>query len=103
MKAFTLTFIVLLRLVAARHSIRDLSSAAALNRYDMYLHSFTPFQHTFGLQLTDGTRVHGHVRRYLPIHPDVKSRADVGRRGARAMVILTRATGGERFYASVLK
>lgn len=78
-------------------------SSANLNRYDMYLKSFRPQCHTFTLQLADGTRIHGHVRRYLPTHTHSEGRSDVGRRGARAMVLLTRATGGERFYSALLK
>mmetsp|Transcript_13871 Transcript_13871/g.19862 ORF Transcript_13871/g.19862 Transcript_13871/m.19862 type:complete len:873 (+) Transcript_13871:103-2721(+) len=80
-----------------------LSASQTLNRYDMYLYSFTASHHTFSIQIDDGTRVHGHVRRYLPLRSDVKTRADVGRRGSRAMILLTRVTGGERFYATVLK
>jgi len=78
-------------------------SSANLNRYDMYLKSFRPQSHTFTLQLSDGTRIHGHVRRYLPTHTHSMGRSDVGRRGARAMVLLTRATGGERFFSALLK
>ena len=78
-------------------------SSANLNRYDMYLKSFRPQCHTFTLQLADGTRIHGHVRRYLPTHTQSVGRSDVGRRGARAMVLLTRTTGGERFYSALLK
>ena len=49
------------------------------------------------------TRVHGHVRRYLQGDGDELERTDVGRRRPRAMVLLTRAVGGERFYSSLLK
>mmetsp|Transcript_17083 Transcript_17083/g.25078 ORF Transcript_17083/g.25078 Transcript_17083/m.25078 type:complete len:201 (+) Transcript_17083:111-713(+) len=76
---------------------------AGLNRYNIYLHAFAPQPHTIAIQLSDGTRMHGHVRRYLPSHANAKVRSDVGQRGARAMVLLTRATGGERFFSSVLK
>ena len=83
---------------------RGLALGANLTGNDVYLVDFAPHHHTFSLLLSDGTtRVHGHVRRYLPTHADSHSRADVGRRGPRAMVLLTRAVGGERFYASVLK
>jgi hypothetical protein len=83
---------------------RGLALGANLTGNDLYLVDFAPHHHTFSLLLSDGTtRVHGHVRRYLPPHADSHSRADVGRRGPRAMVLLTRAVGGERFYASVLK
>ena len=83
---------------------RGLALGANLTGNDVYLVDFAPHHHTFSLLLSDGTtRVHGHVRRYLPPHADSHSRADVGRRGPRAMVLLTRAVGGERFYASVLK
>ena len=76
---------------------------ANLNRHDIYLRSFRPDTHTFTLQLSGGTHVQGHVRRYLPGHSQAQGRADIGRRGARAMVLLTRATGGERFYNALLK
>ncbi|KAL9189789.1 hypothetical protein ACHAXT_009464, partial [Thalassiosira profunda] len=77
---------------------------AHLTKYDVYHVDFAGHHHTFSLLLSDGnTRVHGHVRRYLPPHADAAARMDVGRRRPRAMVLLTRAVGGERFYASVLK
>eukprot|EP00569_Conticribra_weissflogii_P015809 CAMPEP_0171411470 /NCGR_PEP_ID=MMETSP0880-20121228/30157_1 /TAXON_ID=67004 /ORGANISM="Thalassiosira weissflogii, Strain CCMP1336" /LENGTH=1269 /DNA_ID=CAMNT_0011928559 /DNA_START=137 /DNA_END=3946 /DNA_ORIENTATION=+ len=77
---------------------------ANLTKHDIYLVDFISHHHTFSMLLSDGkTRVHCHVRRYLPQHRDSLSRTDVGRRGPRAMVLVTRATGGERFYASVLK
>ena len=82
----------------------DSGGGGHLNRFDFYLQEFSSTQHTFALQLSDGiTRLHGHVLRYLPPRKDAKARSDVGRRGARAMVILTRATGGDRFYTSVLR
>lgn len=77
---------------------------ANLTKYDVYQLDFIVHHHTFSILLTDGrTRVHGHVRRYLPRHADSLARTDVGRRRPRAMVILTRAIGGERFYSSLLK
>ena len=83
---------------------RGQAVGANLTRHDVYLVDFGACHHTFSLLLSDGrTRVHGHVRRYLPPHADAVGRADVGRRRPRAMVLLTRAVGGERFYGSVLK
>ncbi|KAL7548414.1 hypothetical protein ACHAWF_011705 [Thalassiosira exigua] len=77
---------------------------AHLTRHDVYHVDFSVHHHTFALLLSDGTtRVHGHARRYLPAHGDSASRMDVGRRRPRAMILLTRAVGGERFYSSVLK
>ena len=77
---------------------------ANLSKHDVYLVDFIAVHHTFSILLSDRkTRVHGHVRRYLPPHGDAVSRTDVGRRRPRAMILLTRAMGGERFYASVLK
>lgn len=77
---------------------------ANLSKHDVYLVDFIAVHHTSSILLSDRkTRVHGHVRRYLPPHGDAVSRTDVGRRRPRAMVLLTRAMGGERFYASVLK
>ena len=82
------------------------NSGAGLNRHDLYL--LTPgspasCHHTFAMQLSTGARVYGHVRRYLPPNANAKARYDVGRRGIRASVVLTRGSGGERFYAAVLK
>ena len=81
-----------------------------LNKFDMYLQdylfshrSFGGAYHSFAMQLSSGHRVYGHVRRYLSHHIAAESRIDVGRRGVRAMVLLTRATGGENFYHSLLK
>lgn len=73
-----------------------------LNRYDVY--TTKGFQrHTFSLQLACGQRVHGHVRRYLPTHQQAAYRYDVGRRGVRALVLLTRASAGDSCYAAILK
>ena len=85
-------------------------SAANLNRHDIYFKEFYfsqrspgPSYHTFAMQLSSGDRVYGHVRRYLPQHLVAKGRCDVGRRCFRSMVILTRVSGGEKFYHSLLK
>jgi hypothetical protein len=75
-----------------------------LNRYDVYAMQNESFlQFTFSLQLQTGSRLHGHVRRYLPPHLTARTRYDVGRRGERALVVLTRATGADLLYASILK
>ena len=84
------------------------NSGAGLNRHDLYLlspGSPASCHHTFAMQLSTGARVYGHVRRYLPPNAAAGGggRYDVGRRGIRAAVILTRGSGGERFYAAVLK
>lgn len=77
---------------------------ANLTKYDVYQLDFFVHHHTFSMLLSDRkTRVHGHVRRYLPGHGDALERTDLGRRRPRAMVLLTRAVGGERFYSSLLK
>ena len=77
---------------------------ANLTKHDVYQLDFIVHHHTFSMLLSDGrTRVHGHVRRYLPTHNDALARTNVGRRRPRAMVVLTRALGGERFYSSLLK
>ena len=77
---------------------------ANLSKYDIYSVDFVVHHHTFSILLSDGrTRVHGHVRRYLPQHSDSSARTDVGRRRPRAMILITRAIGGERFYTSLLK
>jgi len=87
-----------------RLSSRGRTFGANLMKYDVYHVDFVVHHHTFSILLSDGkTRVHGHVRRYLPTHEDSVSRMDVGRRRPRAMILLTRAMGGERFYSSVLK
>ena len=83
---------------------RGRTFGANLSKHDIYSVDFVVHHHTFSLLLSDGrTRVHGHVRRYLPPHSDSSVRTDVGRRRPRAMILLTRAIGGERFYASLLK
>ena len=77
---------------------------AALNRFSQYAMQPKSFQnYTFSLQLHSGVRVHGFVRRYLPIHKTVQHRYDVGRRGERALVMLTRFSGGDSLYSSILK
>ena len=79
-------------------------TASPLNRHDRYAMQVPGFQQfTFTLQVQSGTRVFGHVRRYLPVHPRAPSRYDVGRRGERALVLLTRARGADRLYAAMLK
>ena len=76
----------------------------AMNRFSQYAMQPKTFMHyTFSLQLQSGVRIHGHVRRYHPIHPDVKSRYDIGRRGERALVIMTRTNGGDLVYSAILK
>ena len=78
--------------------------STALNRFSQYAMQPRTFQnYTFSMQLQSGIRLHGHVRRYLPIHPVAQHRYDVGRRGERALVIMTRFNGGDLVYASVLK
>jgi len=104
---------------------KDPNLGASLNKYDIYLqdyylsnssnykvksrqhnpycNTFGPSYHSFAMQLSSGDRVYGHVRRYFPHHPVARGRIDVGRRSLRAMVILTRANGGEKFYLALLK
>lgn len=78
--------------------------APPINRFDQYAMQPPAFQnYTFSLTLQSGMRVHGHVRRYLPCHLRSKGRYDIGRRGERALVILTRVTGADNLYASILK
>ena len=86
-----------------RKKLREKLFGVGLNRFDVYYDSFAASYHTFALQLRNGLRIHGHVRRYLPSHKNAHTRYDVGRRGIRALVLLTRAPGGERFYTSVLR
>jgi hypothetical protein len=77
---------------------------APLNRFSQYAMQPKTFQrYTFSLQLQSGVRLHGHVRRYLPIHAGAKARYDIGRRGERALVLLTRANGGDLVYSAILK
>jgi hypothetical protein len=83
---------------------QNVSRETALNRYSQYAMQPKTFQHyTFSLQLQSGVRVHGHVRRYLPCHNVAKTRHDVGRRGERALVVMTRASGGDLVYSAILK
>lgn len=78
--------------------------AASLNKYDQYAMQPKSFQNfTFSMQLSTGVRVYGHVRRYLPPHLVARTRYDVGRRGERALVMLTRATGADQLYSAILK
>ena len=74
---------------------------------DYYANATNQHHHTFSILLADNkTRVHGHVRRYLPCHCESRTRLDVGRRTYRVMILLTRARSGwgtERFYNCVLK
>ena len=75
-----------------------------LNRFSQYAMQPKAFQHyTFSLQLQSGVRMHGHVRKYLPSHSLAPTRYDVGRRGERALVILTRANGGDLVCSAILK
>lgn len=80
---------------------------ALLNKYDIY---FTQFalsksqQHIFSLQLSSGVRIKGYVLRYLPVHSSAKNRYDVGRRGVRALVLLTHSNYyGDCIYMSALR
>lgn len=86
--------------------------SAGYNRFDVYsaasnadasqrLDSSEHF--TFSLTDEHGNRIHGHVRRYLPCHLGVRSRYDVGRRGPRALVLLTKTTGADPLFAAMLK
>ena len=82
----------------------SVDAGAALNRYDVYAMQLPGFLHfTFSLQLQSGQRLHGHVRRYMPPHLTARTRYDVGRRGERALVLLTRQVGADALYAAVLK
>ena len=75
-----------------------------VNQFSQYAMQPKGFQHyTFSLQLQTGVRLHGHVRRYHPIHADAKSRYDIGRRGERALVVLTRNSGSDLVYSAILK
>jgi hypothetical protein len=80
------------------------SSDRLLNKYDIYAMQNESFkQFTFTLQLQSGQRLHGHVRRYLPPHLTARTRYDVGRRGERALIVLTRATGADLLFSAMLK
>jgi hypothetical protein len=80
------------------------ADVSTLNKYDVYaMQSKSFMSFTFSLQLSSGVRVHGHVRRYLPPHLGARTRYDVGRRGERALCILTRATGADALYSAMLK
>lgn len=75
-----------------------------LNKLDVYILGFRSGLHTFSIELADGeTKLYCHCLRYLPHHQHAKTRADVGRRGVRAMILLTRAVGGDSFFAALLK
>lgn len=98
----------------AKNSDGNISpNSPKLNKHDLYFKDYylsntnasgpDTAYHTFAMQLSSGQRVYGHVRRYLPHHSVAKTRIDVGRRCVRAMVLLTRAEGGENFYNALLK
>jgi hypothetical protein len=75
-----------------------------LNQYDVYAMQTTAAHFTFSWQLADGRRLHGHVRRYLPSHLSARTRYDVGRRGERALVLLTRhGTTTDALFPALLK
>lgn len=73
-----------------------------INKYARYAMQAAGFQQfTFTLQLQSGSRVHGHVRRFLP--DGAAGRFDVGRRPERALVILTRISGADLLFTAILK
>eukprot|EP00548_Thalassiothrix_antarctica_P002185 CAMPEP_0194133712 /NCGR_PEP_ID=MMETSP0152-20130528/3765_1 /TAXON_ID=1049557 /ORGANISM="Thalassiothrix antarctica, Strain L6-D1" /LENGTH=1309 /DNA_ID=CAMNT_0038829059 /DNA_START=339 /DNA_END=4268 /DNA_ORIENTATION=- len=75
-----------------------------LNKLDIYSLGYRSDRHTFTLVLSDGkTKLYGHTLRYLPNHKHSRTRVDVGRRGVRAMVILTRVVGGDKFFTAILR
>mmetsp|Transcript_22037 Transcript_22037/g.32555 ORF Transcript_22037/g.32555 Transcript_22037/m.32555 type:complete len:1156 (-) Transcript_22037:115-3582(-) len=83
-----------------RDTATPLPTDMELNRYDSY--ATKGFQHhTFSLTLSSGERIQGHVRRFMPLR--LPQRNDVGRRGVRALVLLTRSTGGDTLYSGMLK
>ena len=83
---------------------QQLTNQMLMNRFDQYAMQPPAFQnYTFSLTLQSGQRVQGHVRRYLPCHAGAPSRYDVGRRGERALVVLTRSTGADIIYSAMLK
>lgn len=79
--------------------------SSLINKYDVYaMQSKASFQSfTFSLQLGSGIRVYGHVRRYLPLSLLSRTRYDISRRGERALIMLTRNTGADSLYKSILK
>lgn len=77
-------------------------ASAGLNSHDVYAHSFRHHHFEFSTRCSRGT-VRGHVRTYLPPRTDAASRVDVGRRGPRALVLLTRTEGRGRLFAAVLR
>ncbi|KAL7519942.1 hypothetical protein ACHAWX_004696 [Stephanocyclus meneghinianus] len=114
--------------VANRHAVMQqtygggVNTSPGLNRHDLYLEEafpapssdtnggsgarsspVLPSYHAFSHRLANGSIVHGHVRRYISPRED-NGRTDVGRRSIRAIVILTRYSGGGgRLYMAMLK
>ena len=87
-----------------QRSTTAIFQSMVMNRFDQYAmqnKSFLSF--TFTLQLQDGRRLYGHVRRSLPLHEQAPTRYDVGRRGERALVLLTKTAGAGQLYQAVLK
>ena len=79
--------------------------SSTINKYDVYaMQSKVSFQSfTSSLQLGSGRRVYGHVRRYLPFSLLSRTGYDISRRGERTLIILTRNTGADSLYKSILK
>lgn len=71
-----------------------------LTKYDQYSHQFSAKYFCFVLKHKE-TVVYGHCWRYLPLHADVKSRADVGRRAPHALCLLSRRCS-HTFWEGVL-
>jgi len=72
----------------------------ALTRHAVYSYQFKAKYYNFILRNKE-TVIYGHCWRYQPLHRDVESRSDVGRRTPRAMVVLSRKRA-DRFWEDVL-
>ena len=70
-----------------------------LTRYDVYSYQFVAKDYCFVMKNKE-TVIYGHCWRYQPIHSNVKSREDVGRRAPRAFCVLSRHSA-QRFWEDV--
>mmetsp|Transcript_14695 Transcript_14695/g.22770 ORF Transcript_14695/g.22770 Transcript_14695/m.22770 type:complete len:923 (-) Transcript_14695:224-2992(-) len=76
------------------------SPTAELTRYDQYSSQFSAKYFCFVLKHKEIV-IYGHCWRYLPLHADVKTRADVGRRAPHALCLLSRRCS-HTFWEGVL-
>ena len=70
-----------------------------LTRYDVYSYQFVAKNYCFVMKNKE-TVIYGHTWRYQPLHANVESREDVGRRSPRVFCVLSRQSA-QRFWEDV--